>query len=84
MLLRDMVGQDHAVAMLLRAVASGRLAHACLFDGPESVGKPPGRHRPQEHGHRVILSDHVAQKHEGATLAKSVGARRGKTIDSRL
>lgn len=25
--------------MLLRAVASGRLAHACLFDGPESVGK---------------------------------------------
>jgi DNA polymerase-3 subunit delta' len=39
MLLRDMVGQDHAVAMLLRAVASRRLAHACLFDGPESVGK---------------------------------------------
>jgi DNA polymerase-3 subunit delta' len=39
MLLREMVGQDHAVAMLLRAVASGRLAHACLFDGPESVGK---------------------------------------------
>jgi DNA polymerase III subunit delta' len=39
MLLSDMVGQDHAVAMLLRAVASGRLAHACLFDGPESVGK---------------------------------------------
>ena len=25
--------------MLVRAVASGRLAHACLFDGPESVGK---------------------------------------------
>jgi DNA polymerase-3 subunit delta' len=39
MLLRDIVGQDHAVAMLLRSVASGRLAHACLFDGPESVGK---------------------------------------------
>jgi DNA polymerase III subunit delta' len=39
MLLRDIAGQDHAVAMLLRAVASGRLAHACLFDGPESVGK---------------------------------------------
>jgi DNA polymerase-3 subunit delta' len=39
MLLRDIVGQDHAVAMLLRAVASGRLAHACLFDGPASVGK---------------------------------------------
>jgi len=39
MLLREMVGQDHAVAMLARAVASGRLAHACLFDGPESVGK---------------------------------------------
>lgn len=39
MLLCDIAGQDHAVAMLLRAVASGRLAHACLFDGPESVGK---------------------------------------------
>jgi DNA polymerase-3 subunit delta' len=39
MLLRDIAGQDHAVAMLLRAVASGRLAHACLFEGPESVGK---------------------------------------------
>jgi DNA polymerase-3 subunit delta' len=39
MLLRDIAGQDHAVAMLLRAVGSARLAHACLFDGPESVGK---------------------------------------------
>jgi DNA polymerase-3 subunit delta' len=39
MLLADIAGQEHAVAALLRAVASGRLAHACLFDGPESVGK---------------------------------------------
>jgi DNA polymerase-3 subunit delta' len=39
MLLREIVGQDHAVALLSRAAASGRLAHACLFDGPESVGK---------------------------------------------
>jgi DNA polymerase III subunit delta' len=39
MLLRDIAGQEHAVATLLRAVASGRLAHAWLFDGPESVGK---------------------------------------------
>jgi len=39
MLLREIVGQDHAVALLLRAVATGRLAHACLFDGPDSVGK---------------------------------------------
>jgi DNA polymerase III subunit delta' len=39
MLLRDIAGQEHAVATLLRAVDSGRLAHACLFDGPESVGK---------------------------------------------
>ncbi len=39
MLLREMIGQDRAVAMLERAAASGRLAHACLFDGPESVGK---------------------------------------------
>ena len=39
MLLADIAGQEHAVAALLRAVASVRLAHACLFDGPESVGK---------------------------------------------
>jgi DNA polymerase III subunit delta' len=39
MLLREIFGQDHAVALLLRAVAAGRLAHACLFDGPDSVGK---------------------------------------------
>ncbi len=39
MLLREIVGQDHAVALLLRAVATARLAHACLFDGPDSVGK---------------------------------------------
>jgi DNA polymerase III subunit delta' len=39
MLLREIVGQDHAVALLLRAVAVGRLAHACLFDGPDSAGK---------------------------------------------
>lgn len=39
MLLRELVGQEHAVATLTRAVVSGRLAHACLFDGPESVGK---------------------------------------------
>jgi DNA polymerase III subunit delta' len=39
MLLRDIAGQEHAVATLVRVVASGRLAHACLFDGPESVGK---------------------------------------------
>jgi DNA polymerase-3 subunit delta' len=39
MLLADIVGQDHAVALLQRAAVSGRLAHAWLFDGPESVGK---------------------------------------------
>jgi DNA polymerase-3 subunit delta' len=39
MLLRDIVGQDHAVALLARAATSGRLSHAWLFDGPESVGK---------------------------------------------
>jgi DNA polymerase III subunit delta' len=39
MLLADLAGQERAVATLLRAVAAGRLAHATLFDGPESVGK---------------------------------------------
>jgi len=39
MLLAHIVGQDRAVATLLRAVAGRRVAHACLFDGPESVGK---------------------------------------------
>jgi len=39
MRLRDMVGQDHAVALLLRSVESRRVAHAYLFDGPAGVGK---------------------------------------------
>jgi DNA polymerase III subunit delta' len=39
MRLRDIAGQDQATALLLRAVASGRLAHAMLFDGPDGVGK---------------------------------------------
>jgi DNA polymerase-3 subunit delta' len=39
MRLADMAGQDHATALLLRAVAAGRVAHAYLFDGPPGVGK---------------------------------------------
>ncbi|HEX7598964.1 MAG TPA: DNA polymerase III subunit delta' [Polyangia bacterium] len=39
MRLSDLVGQDRATAILLRAVASGRLPHALLFDGPDGVGK---------------------------------------------
>jgi DNA polymerase-3 subunit delta' len=39
MRLADIAGQDQATALLLRAVASGRLAHAILFDGPDGVGK---------------------------------------------
>jgi DNA polymerase-3 subunit delta' len=35
----DMVGQDPALAILQRALGSGRLAHAYLFDGPQGVGK---------------------------------------------
>jgi DNA polymerase-3 subunit delta' len=33
------VGQDHAVAYLSRALASDRLAHGLVFAGPEGVGK---------------------------------------------
>jgi DNA polymerase-3 subunit delta' len=32
-------GQDHATAVLRRAVASRRVPHAYLFEGPEGVGK---------------------------------------------
>jgi DNA polymerase III subunit delta' len=39
MRLGELAGQDHAVALLLRAVASGRVPHAYLFDGPPGVGK---------------------------------------------
>jgi DNA polymerase-3 subunit delta' len=39
MRLSDIAGQNQATALLLRAVASGRLAHALLFDGPDGVGK---------------------------------------------
>jgi DNA polymerase-3 subunit delta' len=37
--LSDIAGQERAIAVLSRALAAGRLAHALLFDGPESVGK---------------------------------------------
>jgi len=39
MRLEELAGQDHAVALLLRAVELGRVPHAYLFDGPEGVGK---------------------------------------------
>lgn len=39
MLLRELVGQEHAVSLLTRAVQHDRTAHAYLFDGPEGVGK---------------------------------------------
>jgi DNA polymerase III subunit delta' len=39
MRLRDLAGQNHATALLLRAVAARRVAHAYLFDGPTGVGK---------------------------------------------
>ena len=39
MRLRDLTGQDHATAVLRRAVASGHVPHAYLFEGPDGVGK---------------------------------------------
>jgi DNA polymerase-3 subunit delta' len=39
MRLEELAGQDHAVALLLRAVALGRVPHAYLFHGPPGVGK---------------------------------------------
>jgi DNA polymerase-3 subunit delta' len=39
MLLERIVGQDPAVATLRRALATDRLPHAYLFDGPDGVGK---------------------------------------------
>jgi DNA polymerase-3 subunit delta' len=38
-LLSDIRGQNPAIAALTRALASDRLAHAYLFDGPGGVGK---------------------------------------------
>jgi DNA polymerase III subunit delta' len=37
--LATLAGQEHALAVLGRALAAGRLAHAYLFDGPPGVGK---------------------------------------------
>lgn len=37
--LDDVLGQSRAVALLDRAVASGRIHHAWIFQGPEGVGK---------------------------------------------
>jgi DNA polymerase-3 subunit gamma/tau len=35
----DLVGQDHVTSVLMRAVESGRVAHAYLFTGARGVGK---------------------------------------------
>ena len=35
----DIVGQPHVVKTLIRAVQSGRVAHAYLFCGPRGTGK---------------------------------------------
>ncbi len=39
MKLSELVGQDRAVHLLQRSLASGRVHHAWLFAGPEGVGK---------------------------------------------
>ena len=39
MLLKEIFCQDRAIAVLQRAYASGKLAHAYIFAGPEGVGK---------------------------------------------
>ncbi|MEJ2745234.1 MAG: DNA polymerase III subunit [bacterium] len=39
MSLSEVKGQDRAVGLLKKSLASGRLAHAYLFYGPEGVGK---------------------------------------------
>ncbi len=38
-LLRDIIGHDEIIKTLQGAIASGRVAHAHLFSGPEGVGK---------------------------------------------
>lgn len=35
----ELVGQDHVVAAITKAIATGRVAHAYLFCGPRGVGK---------------------------------------------
>src|SRR5262249_148273 len=39
LLLTDVRGQERATALLLRALANGRLAHAYLFAGPAGCGR---------------------------------------------
>ncbi len=39
MRLGDVIGQDHAVTVLRKAVAANRVPHAYLFEGPSGVGK---------------------------------------------
>jgi DNA polymerase III subunit delta' len=51
----DLKGQDHATAVLRRAVASGHVPHAYLFEGPDGVGK-----RATAHGLALALTCTVA------------------------
>ena len=36
---RDVIGQARAIGFLQRALMTGRVAHAYLFNGPSGVGK---------------------------------------------
>lgn len=39
MAFREIINQDHAILLLREALRSGRISHAYLFVGPESVGR---------------------------------------------
>jgi DNA polymerase-3 subunit delta' len=70
MQLKDIHSQDSAIAGLQRAFASGRMAHAYLFVGPDGVGK---RTTAQAWAKMLLCHNRVEKKIKGVPFVDSCG-----------
>jgi len=71
MSLKDIFCQDKAIAILQRARASGKLAHAYIFAGPEGVGKFKTA---REWAKLLLCKNPVIEKTGSAQFADSCGS----------
>jgi DNA polymerase-3 subunit delta' len=68
--LKDIHSQDSAIAGLQRSFASGRMAHAYLFVGPDGVGK---RATAQAWARMLLCHNRIEKKTKGVSFADSCG-----------
>lgn len=70
MQLTDIHSQDSAIAGLQRALASGRMAHAYLFVGPDGIGK---RTTAQAWARMLLCHNRIEKKTKGVSFVDSCG-----------